>query len=211
MSTSSASHDAGQPPASGIDTQRLTAVLARDDEGRVPVARRQAAVAAVFREGRTDTDLLFIQRAEYEGDPWSGHMAFPGGRVEPDDRDTYATAERETLEELGLDLSSARRLGSLAETSGGRAANNLIAVSAHCYWLDGERPDLAPNYEVAATVWVPLSSLLDQHRYIDYWYPPSRSTFPGIQLDVDSQVIWGLTLRFLADLFERLEQSFIIG
>lgn len=170
----------------------------------------RAAVAAVFRAGPADTELLFIQRAEHDRDPWSGHMAFPGGRTDPIDVDSHATAERETLEELGLDLGPAIRLGSLADTSGGRATNNLVAVSAHCYWLHGERPALRLNYEVAAAIWVPLEQLLDPDRYIDYWYPPSRSTFPGIQLDVESQVIWGLTLRFLADLFTRLDRPFII-
>ena len=55
-----------------------------------------------------------------------------------------------------------------------------------------------------------MRDLLDQGRHIDYWYPPSQSTFPGIQLDIEAQVIWGLTLRFLADLFGRLDRRFII-
>ncbi len=181
-----------------------------DGERETPARGRRAAVAAIFRAGASDTELLFIQRAEHDGDPWSGHMAFPGGRADDGDVDSHATAERETAEELGLDLSPARRLGSLADVDGGRATNNLVAVSAHCYWLDGERPSLTLNHEVAAAVWVPAGALLDTSRYIDYWYPRSRSTFPGIQLDVARQVIWGLTLRLLADLFERLERPFII-
>ena len=62
---------------------------------------------------------------------------------------------------------------------------------------------------MAATVWVPLSDLADAGRYIDYNYPLSDSTWPGIQLDADSQVVWGLTLRFLADLFDRMQVPFI--
>ena len=58
-------------------------------------------------------------------------------------------------------------------------------------------------------MWVPLSVLTDNDRYIDYYYPLSDSSWPGIQLDEPSQVIWGLTLRFLADLFRRLETPFI--
>ena len=181
-----------------------------DESRSTSTANRRAAVAAVFRSGDVDTELLFIQRAEHESDPWSGHMAFPGGRADPVDVDSHATAERETAEELGLDLGPARRLGSLADVDGGRASNNLIAVSAHCYWLDGGRPRLLLNHEVAAAVWVPVGQLLDADRYIDYWYPPSRSTFPGIQLDVAKQVVWGLTLRLLADLFARLDRPFII-
>lgn len=170
-----------------------------------------AAVAAVFREHGAHTELLFIQRATFAGDPWSGQMAFPGGRTEHHDPDSFATAERETVEEVGLDLSPASRLGSLTRVDGGRATNRHVVVAGHCYWLPGPRPQLEPNHEVADALWVPVPHLLDHDRYIDYHYPPSGPTrFPGIQLDHPDQVIWGLTLRFLADLFDRLDHRFII-
>ena len=171
---------------------------------------RKAAVAAVFRPGPIDTELLFIQRASFDGDPWSGQMAFPGGRVEPSDADTATTAERETAEELGLDLRPVQRLGDLAEVDGGHATNRPIQVAGHCYWLEGPRPELTPNYEVADVIWISLSHLLDETRYIEYWYREAETPFPGIQLNHPDQVIWGLTLRFLADLFQRLERPFII-
>ena len=204
-------------PDSGIDEPTLDVALRHIShsgarEGPGPEGLPQAAVAAVFKPGRLDTELLFIERATREGDPWSGHMAFPGGRSEDGDRDSFHTAERETVEELGLDLDPAGRLGSLTDVEGGRATNRLLTVSGHCYWWpESGYPPLEPNEEVADALWVPLSDLLDRGRYIDYWYPPSGSTFPGIQLDDDSKVIWGLTLRFLADLFGRLDRSFIIN
>ena len=64
----------------------------------------RAAVAMIFREVEDEPEILLIRRADREGDPWSGHIAFPGGRVDPTDISTQATAERETLEEIGLDL-----------------------------------------------------------------------------------------------------------
>ena len=200
---------AHEQKATGVDSDLLESVLVPDSLYQPIDLHPRASVAAIFRAGVSDTELLFIQRATRHGDPWSGHMAFPGGRHEDNDRSPFETAERETSEEIGLDLGVARRLGSLADLDGGRANNRLIAVSGHCYWLAGERPDLTPNEEVADVVWVPLHDLLDTQRHIDYWYPPSGSTFPGIQLDIEAQVIWGLTLRFLADLFDRLDQRFI--
>lgn len=170
----------------------------------------RAAVAAVFRGAEDDIELLFIQRATHSSDPWSGQMAFPGGRREDGDRSAMATAARETLEEVGLDLDAARYIGSLSDLDGGRANNRRIIVSAHAYWLDGPRPDLRPNYEVADVVWVPLSHLADRDRYIEYEYPLTETTFPGIRLDGRGQVIWGLTLRLLSDLFARLDHPFII-
>ena len=65
---------------------------------------QQAAVAVVLREGDSGSEILFIERSTREDDPWSGHMAFPGGRVEAADANTRAAAERETLEEVGVSL-----------------------------------------------------------------------------------------------------------
>lgn len=195
----------------------LSQVLDQDYRERDRSGVPRAAVAAVFRPAGSpdgphhghDAELLFIQRATRESDPWSGQMAFPGGRKDPVDPTPQATAMRETEEEVGLDLSPARYLGSLSELDGGRATNRRVIVSAHAYWLDGPRPDLTPNYEVADTVWVPLRHLGDAERYIDYHYAMAGALFPGIQLDRRNQVIWGLTLRFLSDLFDRLDRPFI--
>lgn len=175
-------------------------------------ATPRAAVAAVFRADPTHrgTELLFIQRATKPTDPWSGQMAFPGGRKEAHDPSPQATAARETSEEVGLELDPASYIGSLTELDGGRANNRRIIVSAHAYWLDGPRPELRPNHEVADVVWVPLADLGDRNRYIDYEYPLTETLFPGIELDQDGQVIWGLTLRLLSDLFARLDHPFII-
>jgi len=173
-------------------------------------AKRYAAVAATLRP-RPDGDIeaLFIQRAASPQDPWSGQMAFPGGRYEISDQTLRQTAERETQEEIGLDLGPARLLGSLTELEGGRATNRLISVTAFVYWYPFSTPALEPNYEVADTVWVPLSELVDPQRHIEYHYPVADAYFPGIQLDRPHQVIWGLTLRMLADLFHHLGQPFI--
>ena len=73
---------------------------------------RLAAVAAVLRVV-DEPELLFIKRAEVAHDPWSGHVAFPGGRMEPDDESLEATAIRETFEELSLDLKAGQMLGRL--------------------------------------------------------------------------------------------------
>lgn len=192
---------------SDVSPADLAAVL--DQLPRQLVDGPSAAVAAVFRSGDHGTELLFIQRASKDSDPWSGHMAFPGGRRDPEDLDSHHTAERETSEEVGVDLSGAKRLGSLGDLDGGRQRHNLFAVHAHAYWLDGDAPALTANYEVADALWVPLAVLTDDSRYIDYYYPASDSSWPGIQLDNPAQVVWGLTLRFLADLFARLDQPFI--
>jgi 8-oxo-dGTP pyrophosphatase MutT (NUDIX family) len=193
-----------------LEPRLLEQVLVPPSRYRDPQSHPRAAVAAIFAPGADDAELLFIQRATVERDPWSGQMAFPGGRHEPSDASSRSTAVRETHEEIGLDLSTARNLGSLSDVDGGRATNRPVTVSGHCFWLPAPPPPLALSIEVADVVWVPISQLLDPDRHIDYLYPRSGLLFPGIQLDKAEQVIWGLTLRFLSDLFARLDHPFLI-
>jgi 8-oxo-dGTP pyrophosphatase MutT (NUDIX family) len=51
-----------------------------------------------------DPEVLFIKRASRAGDRWTGHVALPGGKREPKDKDDKTAAIRETSEEIGLDL-----------------------------------------------------------------------------------------------------------
>lgn len=194
--------------AKKIGPAQLRMALGRNGQAAM-IDGQRAAVAVVFRPGERGTELLFIQRATKHTDPWSGQMAFPGGRIEPTDEDSHAAAERETWEEVGLDLSPAERLGSLNDLDGGRGGNNLAAIHAHGYWLPGPAPRLVMNHEVDDVLWVPLAMLADSSRYIDHYYALSDSTWPGIQLDKAGQVVWGLTLRFLSDFFARIETPFI--
>lgn len=223
-------------PVAAVDRRQLESVLDPHYEPSIPFdqAIHRAAVAAVLRAGTVGPELLFIERAARAGDPWSGQIAFPGGRTDPVDTAPIETARRETREELGLHLPTRSHIGTLAEVDGGRATNRLMLVSAHAFWLDGDRPRLTPNYEVGDTLWVPLTELANPDRHIDYHYPPAGADFPGVRLDGlgsapleaaepaghnpagdngagddRGRVLWGLTLRFVAELFQRLGQPII--
>ena len=72
------------------------------------------AAKATAGEADGSAEVLFIRRAQREGDPWSGHIAFPGGRPAAADPDLLAVAVRETTEEVGIDvLRGGRVLGRL--------------------------------------------------------------------------------------------------
>jgi len=181
----------------------LRAGLAAHSPTTIAGGGMRAAVALVFRDGPRDAglELLFIRRAEHEGDPWSGQIGFPGGRAEPGDETHDATAVRETLEETGLDLArDGERLGALDDVQAmarGRPVDLVIAprVFRLLQRLEGE-----PSHEAVSLHWLPLDRLLD---------PASRSTFPyaheGYALElpclrIDELVIWGLTYRMFQSL-----------
>jgi 8-oxo-dGTP pyrophosphatase MutT (NUDIX family) len=163
-------------------------------------ARRHAAVAVLLCDAPGEPELLFIERARRLGDPWSGHMAFPGGLVDPGDADARAAAERETREEVGVDLGGAELLGRLDDLPAGVRLVAPLVLSAFVYRV-GERPRVVPNHEVASTVWVPASWLLDPARHVGWGWGPTR--FPGILVgEPGRHVVWGLTYRLLENLFE---------
>lgn len=168
----------------------------------------RAAVAAVARQRGDDVELLFIERAKKEGDRWSGQMAFPGGRAELSDADSNSTAERETSEEIDLDITGAERIGRLDDIAGGGPGRSII-VSIHVYWIGYADPELTPNYEVADTVWVPSRVLLDAASYEDFrWHLVPDQTYPSVRVGPAGKVIWGLTFRMLEDLFDRMGRPF---
>ncbi len=167
-------------------------------------AGNRAAVALVLRDSEDGPEALFIERAKHPGDPWSGHMAFPGGRVDATDADPRAAAERETHEEVGLDLEPAELLGRLDDLEGRHAGRRSgLVISAFVYHHPAPGP-LRPNHEVETALWVPLPSLRDPFRHVEYAIHDDLRPFPGIRVsDADPHIVWGLTYRFV-ELFLRI-------
>lgn len=166
----------------------------------------RSAVALFLHECPDEgVSVLMIRRAEREGDPWSGHMAFPGGRKDPVDRNTLATALRETQEEVGLDASvAARLLGRLSDiATHGRLRRGPMVITPYVFRLP-ERLPLTPNHEVAETVWIPLGFLADRANREKMRWAPN-----GVPLELPCYLfgdrrIWGLSLMMLDELLEVL-------
>jgi 8-oxo-dGTP pyrophosphatase MutT (NUDIX family) len=165
--------------------------------------KRQAAVAMVLRAASEGPEVLFIERARHESDPWSGHMAFPGGRVDPGDPDPRAAAERETFEEVGLEIHGARYLGRLPDLTGrGAAREQGLVISGHVYFLEQDGPLRIDASEVQQAFWFPLVDLHVADRHVPHSYPGATMEFPGILVgEPGRHVVWGLTYRFLEEFF----------
>jgi 8-oxo-dGTP pyrophosphatase MutT (NUDIX family) len=163
-----------------------------------------ASVAMILRDVDGMPEILFIERARREGDPWSGHMAFPGGRIEADEPAQRA-AERETFEEVGISLDGARILGRLDDLRGRHAAapDRGMVISAFVFHLEKPGP-VKTNWEVEQAFWFPVPALLDPERHVEYpVMHRGKNSFPGILVgEPDRHVVWGLTYRFLEVFFE---------
>jgi 8-oxo-dGTP pyrophosphatase MutT (NUDIX family) len=159
----------------------------------------------VLHESDAGVEMLFIERAERAGDPWSGHMAFPGGHVDAGDPDARAAAERETREEVGLDLGAAELIGRLDDLHAGVRIVAPLVLSAFVYRV-GARPRLTPNHEVREVLWVPAHTLSDPaHRVAHRW---GLARFPGILVgEPGRHVVWGLTYRLLEGFFALVDRA----
>ena len=200
--------DAPKGLAAHPDIVRLRAAL----ESRNPVSAdakdgiRRAAVALIIRAAENGTpELLFIKRSEYPADPWSGQIAFPGGREEASDPTLTDTAIRETREETGIDIvRDATVIGTLDDLRPQTVRLPAVIVRPYVVLLNRFEP-LVLSDEVALAFWVPLQSLKDASLWRD-----TTVLARGVQLSMrgfhhEGHVIWGMTERILAQLLALLD------
>lgn len=172
----------------------LSRMLSPEQPARL-VPKSSAAVAVIFSGSGEWERVLLIRRAEREGDPWSGQVAFPGGMVSPSDVSFEETARRETREEVGVDLSSSTGsfLGYMKEF---KAESRDVVVVPSVFSVPSP-PAVTPNSEVASYRWIALGSLTTKEARSTYLLRGERSDTPFPSFVRDGLVIWGLTERIL--------------
>ena len=161
-----------------------------------------AAVAIIIDSKRRGGSILLIGRTERRGDPWSGQIAFPGGRRAPEDQTFLETAIREAREEVGIDLREHEMLGVLPLVF---ARSRRIVVVPYVFQLK-EAVTVQSNEEVEESFWAPISELAEiklgkcKVRVEDSVRTVDCYVYHGY-------VIWGLTFRMINILLEREQTS----
>jgi 8-oxo-dGTP pyrophosphatase MutT (NUDIX family) len=163
-------------------------------------------VALILSETADGLAALFIERATRADDPWSGQIALPGGRRDREDPDLLATAVRETLEETGVDLGGAERLGALDDLYPRTPLLPPVVVRPFVFAVD-RPPALVPSHEVHAAFWVPLSVLRapPTRRDVTLVLRGEPRVFPAYALG--ERVIWGMTERILTPFLDLIEPA----
>lgn len=162
-----------------------------------------AAVVLLLSEDASGLQALFIERSVHDNDPWSGNVGFPGGKMEKNESPRNAV-ERETLEEIGLDLRAARYLGRLSDIAG---AHLPVRISCFVY-STGPVGSFRLSEEVRDAFWVSLEDLLDPARRGDVSVRFGGRTLirPAIRLPQPGKpVLWGITYRLVMQFIELLQ------
>lgn len=180
--------------------------------GRVPVranvARPQAAVALILV--RDPDRLLLIRRAERLGDPWSGHLALPGGRRAPSDTALLDTAIRETQEEVGITLDRVTCLAELDDVAPVTPVLPPIVVRPFVF-LVADAPPAGVSDEVAGVTWLPLAKLAASGAYRATTVLVRGERREVVAYPLEQGVLWGMTERIVTPLVDLWRDATVGG
>ena len=178
----------------------------------------------------SDLQLLFVKRADIIGDRWSGAVAFPGGRRDPDDANDMDTVFRESYEILGIPLSSSRDFIYLGRLRDYQLQSRMITtrpmIQSRFVFL--HIGDVTPSvkvadHEVHSVQWLPITEITAEkvHRswvmhgvqsFIRASHPDWKTAaqdllgntqlfFPSVGLASSSLWrVWGLSLRSASEM-----------
>lgn len=165
-----------------------------------PLAGRTEAAVALILRASAELEVLLIKRARSERDPWSGHVALPGGRRDAEDANLTETAIRETAEETAVELSSSGwPLGRLERVVPSHPRLPPITIQPYVFGVPEGIEANADSAEVDAVLWVALPVLLDPQTLgtTTIQLPEGPTDFPCYR--VDGHAIWGLTFGILSE------------
>ena len=153
-----------------------------------------ASVAVILNN---QLEILFIKRPENPNDPYSGHVAFPGGKNKKDDENLLFTAIREVNEEVGIDLNKdARIIGELDQLKPLNPDGPRYIVTPFLAVLEKEN-DLIVNDEVEDYLWIPLAHFLNEANMRVRLKERSGQIIEDYVYEYEKYIIWGMTGRII--------------
>lgn len=182
----------------GVERSRMGSTRApRSVKFGMETKKRRAAVAVVVANGASGDEILVVRRATVAGDPWSGHIALPGGGSETGDASLEATARRETLEETGIDLSRSECVAALTVVGPRSTGAPSISVAPFVFRYSGDK-HVTMSEEIVQTWWIPVSEL----QRADAWRTVSVPVREDAMIEargfeLQGHFLWGLTERIL--------------
>lgn len=173
-------------------------------DGPLASAPRHASVCVLVAEADPTPHICFIRRARWDGDPWSEHIAFPGGSRSGDET-ALETVRREVREEVGVAIEEEAELMQLPQLRIRLAGKEkLLLLDSFVCHLTGPPPPLQCSPEVASAFWTPVSELWSA-RNLDHLVLGDRGdmlVYPAIRLPQGT--VFGITLRVLTLLSDQL-------
>ncbi len=162
---------------------------------------QRAAVSIILRQHDSQLQFLMMQRSVHEGDPWSGQMAFPGGKKDVDDAHITETAQREAYEEMGIPHHGIERIGRLSDILARpyRALKNPMVVSPLLFkQLEDFKPQT--NEEVADWLWLPVEYFqeLKNRKSLTIEKAGLKHELPCYYYQ--DKCVWGLSLLMIDEL-----------
>lgn len=159
-------------------------------------ARASAVLVLLGEERPGEPDLLILQRAAAMR-THAGQPAFPGGAVDPGDRDAAATALREANEEVGLDPASATVLAALPELY--IPVSSFVVTPVLAWWHAPHPVRPCDPAEVAGVTRLPIAELVDPANRVRVRHPRG---WVGPAFATRDMLVWGFTAGVISALLD---------
>jgi 8-oxo-dGTP pyrophosphatase MutT (NUDIX family) len=183
-------------------------VLRRALEGDTAVAgdiaARRASVCVLVAGAEQTPGVCLIRRAKWANDPWSEHIALPGGSRAGNETPAE-TVRREVREEVGISIGDTEELTPLPQLRirlAGRERTLLLDSFVH--HVTGPVPALRCSPEIDSAFWVPVTDLWNPMNldHLSLGDGGDTLVYPAVRLP--QGMLFGITLRVLTLLSDRL-------
>lgn len=160
---------------------------------------RSAAVLIAITD-RPDPGVILVQRPDYMRNH-PGQIAFPGGKIDPGDKDATHAALREAEEEVSLNPALVDIIGQTDPYHSGSGYNIQPIVGV----IPPDLPLVSCPEEVDDWFEAPLEFILDpknQNAHVADWRGARREYY---EINWKNRRIWGITAGIIVNLSKRLD------